>query len=162
MEEKTLGKGFLARALRSARLLERLKLRFEGVDFEDDESNASPEDRPFDIALGFGGTTWPRLREFSLYVCELPGSKALVDFLGRHASTLKHLDLFCIALRGGSWTSAFQNMKQQSLRLETFDCSWIETPYVFNADRLYVLEFFDGHAPNPASHRRWEKKGVRT
>ena len=75
---------------------------------------------PMDV---FGTFSWSALRKLSL--CGLRATEnELIDFLTRHAATLRNVEMTFVWLKSGSWVTAVQRMKD-SLTLKTaiFSCS---------------------------------------
>ncbi|KAL8773648.1 MAG: hypothetical protein Q9209_001414 [Squamulea sp. 1 TL-2023] len=72
----------------------------------------------FSLVSVFGNTHWPHLREIKLHcLCAVGGT--LVDFLTRHAQTLRILHFQDFTLLQGLWIDVFQGMRT-SLHLDKF------------------------------------------
>ncbi|KAL8768299.1 MAG: hypothetical protein Q9209_005438 [Squamulea sp. 1 TL-2023] len=97
----------------------------------------------FDIESMFRDIQWPCLREIALSY--LQGTdKDLLNFLRKHAATLKVIQLSNYKLTQGLWLYTFREMRE-SLSLETFrPMGWLENEEHGQKDAWNITNFCDG------------------
>lgn len=76
-----------------------------------------------DLTHVFGTFSWSALRSLTLTGLRATENE-LIDFLSRHTTTLRDIDMTFVWLKSGSWVTAVQRMKDSlALTCATFNCA---------------------------------------
>ncbi|KAI9719798.1 MAG: hypothetical protein M1812_003286 [Candelaria pacifica] len=137
----TMRTGAISRIMSAARNLEELWLRFD----------ARCQWLMGDFAKVVGSQTWSKLRSLALCLMDMH-EQELVDFLGRHSSTIEVLDLQYVEISEGTWHTVLSEMRSWPLVLK-------EIPHFQVLDRIQdnldehmnadVLRFLQYGGKNP-------------